>query len=258
MENLPAGTADAPPLYTLRSVAKTLEKAGASFTLHIDQLVILPGEFLAFVGESGCGKTTLLDLLGLISTPTSFNHFGLHFGGEHVPNIVTTSESRLAELRRRYLGYVLQTGGLLPFLTIGANILLPSHANGEDNEEDGRLLARQLGIEDQWFKKPAFLSGGQRQRAAIARSLIHRPAVVLADEPTGAVDKHSAFEIRRLLHETAAGRGAAVLVVTHDEALVANVTNRVFTFEVESKGARVDSYLVESSWKARRPSGAVL
>jgi putative ABC transport system ATP-binding protein len=251
-------TAGDRPIYLLRNVVKNLEKASASFTLHIEQLVILPGEFVAFVGESGCGKTTLLDLLGLISTPTSFNHFELNFGGEHVPNIQLASESHLAELRRRHLGYVLQNGGLLPFLTIGANILLPSQANGQDGEEDGRLLARQLGIGDQWSKKPAFLSGGQRQRAAIARSLVHRPAVVLADEPTGAVDKHSAFEIRRLLHETAEGRGTAVLVVTHDEALVANVTSRVFTFEVVSDGTRVDSCLVESSWKARLPSGSVL
>jgi putative ABC transport system ATP-binding protein len=236
----------------LRDVSKTLEKAGESFTLRIKELTLFPGEFVAFVGESGCGKTTLLDLLGLISAPTSAAQFELCFGGEELPNIAAASERRLAELRRRHLGYILQSGGLLPFLTVGANILLSRHANSLTGESEGRALARQLGIEKQWPKKPAFLSGGQRQRVAIARSMAHGPTVVLADEPTGAVDKHTAKEIRDLLHQAATERGAAVIVVTHDEALVAQVTNRVFSFEVSVEGSQVTSQLVETNWAARR------
>ncbi len=245
-------TAEERPIYALSQVTKTLEKAGASFTLEIDELMIRPGEFVAFVGESGCGKTTLLDLLGLISAPTTAACFELYFTGGELQSIAQAGEHQLAELRRQHLGYILQSGGLLPFLTVGGNILLSRHANGLAGEVEGRALARQLGIENQWQKKPAFLSGGQRQRVAIARSLAHRPNVVLADEPTGAVDKFTAMEIRNLLHEAATDRGAAVLVVTHDEALVAHVTNRVFSFEVSAAGSHVTSRLVETNWAARR------
>lgn len=244
------------PIYHIENAKKRLEKAGASFTLHIPKLVIERGEFVAFVGESGCGKTTLLDLLGLVSQPTSATRFEVDFNSGNPESISTAAESRLAEFRRRHVGYVLQSGGLLPFLSVGENILLVRRANSLGNPAEGETIARQLGIGGQWRKKPAFLSGGQRQRAAIARALAHSPALVLADEPTGAVDRVTAREIRTLLGEAARARQATVLIVTHDEPLLSGFTDRVFTFRVVKQSAdSVESTLIETTWAERRQAG---
>jgi putative ABC transport system ATP-binding protein len=239
-------------VFRLESVTRRLEKAGASFILRIPYLTLYRGEFVAFVGESGCGKTTLLDLLGLILPPTSAVRFDLHFNSTLPEAIAGATESRLAELRRRHLGYVLQSGGLLPFLSVGENILLTRRMNGFGNPGEAKLLAEQLGIGGQWKKKPAFLSGGQRQRVAIARALAHAPAVLLADEPTGAVDRVTAGEIRNLLRAAARARGATVLIVTHDESLVSDSTDRVFGFQVKKSAPNsVESTLVETAWGER-------
>ena len=245
-----------PAVYRLENVTRHLEKAGTSFTLRVPSLALHGGDFVAFVGESGCGKTTLLDLLGLILPPTSAVRFDLQFHDTPPESVAGTSERRLAELRRRHLGYVLQSGGLLPFLTVGENILLSRRMNGFGNPAEAKLLAEQLGILGQWKKKPAFLSGGQRQRVAIARALAHAPAVLLADEPTGAVDRVTAGEIRNLLQAAARARGATVLVVTHDESLVAGMTDRVFGFRVEKTELdSVESTLVETAWSERIARG---
>jgi putative ABC transport system ATP-binding protein len=240
----------------IENATKRLEKAGASFTLFIPKLAINRGEFIAFVGESGCGKTTLLDLLGLVSQPTSATRFDVDFKSGNPESISTATESRLAEFRRRHVGYVLQSGGLLPFLSVGENILLVRRANSLGEPEEGKTIARQLGIADQWHKKPAFLSGGQRQRAAIARALAHTPALLLADEPTGAVDRVTAREIRTLLGEAARARQATVLIVTHDEPLLSGFTDRVFTFRVVKQTPdSVESTLIETSWAERHQAG---
>ncbi|MEI7774281.1 MAG: ATP-binding cassette domain-containing protein [Verrucomicrobiota bacterium] len=245
-----------PFMYCLQHVSKRLEKAGAVFTLRIPDLTIRRGELVAFVGESGCGKSTLLDMLGLISAATSAAQFDVCFREGDPDSIGSASESRLAELRRRHLGYVLQSGGLLPFLSVGENILLSRRVNGNTDGPEVRNLARSLGIEGQWRKKPAFLSGGQRQRVAIARALAHSPSVVLADEPTGAVDKMTARDIRDLLREVARTRNTTVIIVTHDEALVSGITDRVFSFNVERLGPdSVESTLLETAWTARGQTG---
>jgi putative ABC transport system ATP-binding protein len=242
--------------YNLMKVRKELEKAGSRFVLEIASLEIMAGEFVAFVGQSGCGKTTLLDLLGLISTPSSAERFHLGFEPGQFESVLGAGEARLAELRRSHLGYVLQSGGLLPFLSVGENILLPCRANGAFDITDVQRLADQLGIVDHWNKKPAFLSGGQRQRVAIARALAHRPGILLADEPTGAVDQVTAREIRTLLKLAARDRGATVLVVTHDESLVSGLTDRVFSFSVERHGENeVVSALFETTWADRVAGG---
>jgi putative ABC transport system ATP-binding protein len=245
------------PVFQLENVTKYLKKAGTSFLLRIPELVLHRGEFIAFVGESGCGKTTLLDLLGLILPPTSAGRFDLRFHDDPPEPIADATERRLAELRRRHLGYVLQAGGLLPFLTVGENILLARRMNSFGDPAEAKLLAEQLGIAGQWRKKPAFLSGGQRQRVAIARALAHGPTVVLADEPTGAVDRVTAREIRDVLHAAARARGATVLVVTHDEALVAGITDRAFGFQVKKTDRdSVESTLVEIGRDQSRVEGS--
>lgn len=240
------------PLLSLRNVTQRREKAGAGFSLRVPHLDVFAGEFAAFVGESGCGKSTLLDLLGLVSRPVSADRFHLQLGGQ-LTDVPGAREDALAALRARHLGYVLQSGGLLAFLSAGENVLLSRRLNGlPATRHDVATLLGRLGIDGQWAKKPAFLSGGQRQRVAIARALAHEPALLLADEPTGAVDKHTAREIRDLLRNAARERGTTVLLVTHDEPLVATLTDRVFTFEVERLSeSETRSTLIETSWSGR-------
>jgi putative ABC transport system ATP-binding protein len=143
----------------------------------------------------------------------------------------------LAAIRKNAIGYVLQTGGLLPFLSVKENILLPCKLNCLSEQEAGVMeLAEYLGIHDQLHKKPQYLSGGQRQRVAIARALAHRPPLVLADEPTAAVDKLTAVEILNKFKEFTIDMGMTVVLVTHDQGLATGATERIFSFQVEKRG----------------------
>lgn len=131
---------------------------------------------------------------------------------------------------------MLQTGGLLPFLSVRENIFLPREINGlKDVDAHVDVLVKRLRIENQMGKKPQFLSGGQRQRVAIARALAHRPPIVLADEPTAAVDKLTARDIMAEFDTLTREMGVTLLMVTHDLALVADVADRVLTFEVDKR-----------------------
>jgi len=218
----------------LENVRKRREKGGNLFELHIPSFRIRPGEFIAIVGESGCGKSTLLDMLGLVLRPTSAETFEYNIPGrKRALDIDRMSRRDQARVRQRDLGYVLQNGGLLPFLSVRDNILLPCRINGQRRAESHvEELARRLKIENQMSKKPAFLSGGQRQRVAIARALAHRPPIVLADEPTAAVDRLTAREIRDTFRELTRQMGVTLLMVTHDVALVQDTVDRMFVFDV--------------------------
>jgi putative ABC transport system ATP-binding protein len=237
-------------VYRLHRVTKRLEQGGAAFTLNIPKLELASGTITAFVGQSGCGKTTLLDMLGLVSPPTEAVVFEVEFASGARISPATSTEATLAAMRRRHLGYILQTGGLLPFLSAGGNIMLSRLANGMGgNTGAAKALARSLGVGEQWGKKPDFLSGGQRQRVAIARALAHSPSVVLADEPTGSVDKLTARDIRDLLYRAAHDHGVTIILVTHDLELISDRTDRVYTFEVRRvSDCHVESTVVESNW----------
>jgi putative ABC transport system ATP-binding protein len=225
-------------VYRLRGVRKHREKAGAVFELLVPRLTIRSAEFVAVVGSSGCGKSTLLDLLGLVLRPTSAQEFSMRRCDENglcsQVEVSGLSESQLSAIRRSQLGYVLQTGGLLPYLSVRENILLPCRLAGAPGSESMVLnLTRRLGISDQLEKKPQHLSVGQRQRVAIARALAHRPPVVLADEPTAAVDKVTALEIRREFQSLVRQLGVSLVMVTHDLELIQDVADRVFQFHVD-------------------------
>ncbi len=212
----------------------------ATFELSVPQLTLRRGEFVAIVGESGCGKSTLLDILALVSKPNACKVFTLH-GQNEVINVhehwINGDETRLADIRRRWFGYVLQTGGLLPFLSVLDNIHLPQRILGKSvNQNRGLSLASQIGIVNELGKKPHQLSGGQRQRAAILRALIHQPPIILADEPTAAVDKTRAMRIVTDFKTLVRESGATVAMVTHDLSLVASVADRFLGFEVEELG----------------------
>jgi ABC-type lipoprotein export system ATPase subunit len=134
--------------------------------------------------------------------------------------------------RARHVGYVLQTGALLPFLSIEENIALPLEIAGAPDRERVAALAARLGIADQLGKKPAALSVGQRQRAAVARALVHAPALILADEPTASVDPVMAEEVMDLLLAEAANAHAALVVATHDHAAIARLRLPIMRFEI--------------------------
>jgi putative ABC transport system ATP-binding protein len=232
---------ETPTILTLLDVIKHREQGGIAFELHIPEIRLLKGQFVAIVGNSGCGKSTLLDMLALVSRPTQCKQFKYFFSypealGE-VPDIgrlwENDNEQKLADLRRDKLGYVLQTGGLLPFLTVWQNIQLPSKLKGYHDETYIRKLAERLEIDTLLNKKPQFLSGGQRQRVAVLRALSHHPQVILADEPTAAVDEERAKAIVQDFYTLAKDTGTTIIMVTHHKDLVLPLADVIYTFKVE-------------------------
>lgn len=197
------------------------------FTLTVPTLTLARGEALGIVGPSGSGKSTLLDILATILPPSRVGRFGIcDAAGRRVdiaPLIQRGRESRVNRLRSRHIGYVMQTGGLLPFLSAGANIALTGQMAGQSAAEARTRtlkLAQRLGIEGLLGEQPARLSVGERQRVAIARALCHAPSLVLADEPTSALDTINGRGVLRLFLELIRSTGAALVIASHDVALL--------------------------------------
>ena len=201
--------------------------AGPNAVTALDHvtLSVESGEFVAIVGASGSGKSTLLHLLGGVDRPTK---------GEiriEDTDISTLNEEALAAFRRRKVGLIYQFYNLLPTLTIRKNILLPVLLDGRrpDRERFDQIVTT-LGLTDRLEHLPGELSGGQQQRAAIARSLICRPAILLADEPTGNLDRKNSRETMDLLKLSHRRFGQTVLLITHDEKLALEA-DRILTME---------------------------
>lgn len=168
------------------------------------------GEVVLVVGSSGSGKSTLLNLMGLLDRPTD--------GRVTVDNIDTSGmdDGRLSSVRNKKLGFVFQFSNLLPDLTVLENVMLPGHIGGLDCRREAEQLLESVGMSDQAHKRANQISGGQAQRAAIARGLVNRPALVLADEPTGNLDSATAAAVVDLLKSMATELGQAFVIVTHD------------------------------------------
>ncbi|SEQ26643.1 putative ABC transport system ATP-binding protein [Ignavigranum ruoffiae] len=182
------------------------------------------GEFIALVGPSGSGKSTFLHMIGGVDSPTSGN---IYIEGT---NVVTYSEKELALFRRRKVGLIYQFYNLIPNLRVKHNIELPlklDHRPVDLNFRDE--LLRKLGIENKLDYFPNELSGGQQQRVAIARSLIYRPAIILADEPTGNLDRGNSQEIIELLKYFNRSLKQTIIIITHDES-IALQADRILTF----------------------------
>jgi lipoprotein-releasing system ATP-binding protein len=190
---------------------------GVSFTLQ-------RGENLAILGPSGSGKSTLLSILGTLEPPTAGS---IRLAGE---DPYALGEAALSAFRSRRVGFVFQDHHLLPQCTVLENVLVPFLADGAatqaDQERATKLLAR-VGLAERLTHRPAELSGGERQRVAIARSLVREPLLVLADEPTGNLDRTTAQSITELLLELQAERNAILIVVTHSTALAAALKKRM-------------------------------
>jgi putative ABC transport system ATP-binding protein len=212
-------------LVELTQVSKTYAGAGGRAALDDVSLDVDGGELTAIMGPSGSGKSTLLNLVAGIDRPTGGR---VRVGGEDLGRL---SEGRLARFRRARLGFVFQFFNLLGNLTVLENVLLPAQLEGTRpapaRARAMELLAR-LGIAELAGHYPARLSGGQQQRVAIARALINRPAILLADEPTGALDTHNGAQVMELL-EGLNREGQTVLLVTHDAKLATRYAGRIVT-----------------------------
>jgi lipoprotein-releasing system ATP-binding protein len=190
-------------------------RSGELVVLRDVNLTLAAGESAAVMGPSGSGKSTLLNILGTLEPPTS----GRMTIGESDP--FALAERELARFRNRRIGFVFQEHHLLPQCSALENVLLPTLADAarSDGSARAKLLLDRVGLSDRLEHRPAELSGGERQRVAIARALINEPVVLLADEPTGNLDRKTAEAIANLLVEVHRDAGAALIVVTHSESL---------------------------------------
>ncbi|MBI2379797.1 MAG: ABC transporter ATP-binding protein [Gammaproteobacteria bacterium] len=226
----------------LKGIGKERVQGGARFRLEVPAFVLRRGERHALVGESGTGKSTLLDLLALVLAPEAGGGFGLEGEAGTVDLAAlwrTGDQDGLAALRRRHYGYVLQTGGLLPYLNVADNLGLPARLLSRTDDARVRSLAQALDIASQLAKMPAALSVGQRQRVAVGRALVHRPAFILADEPTASLDPVNAEQVMRLLIAQAGECQAGLLVATHDAALAARLGLPILRLVAERRGADI-------------------
>jgi len=186
-------------------------------------LAVAAGEYVAVMGASGSGKSTLLNLLGLLDRPDAGSY---RLEGR---DVTTLSNDEQARVRRERIGFVFQSFHLVPRLTAAENVALPLMLAGVEPAERTARVAQALadfGLADRADHRPDQLSGGQRQRVAIARATIMRPALILADEPTGNLDRATGEEVVHLLETLNAG-GTTLIVVTHDAALGARARRRV-------------------------------
>jgi ABC-type lipoprotein export system ATPase subunit len=201
------------PALALERLTKTYEDGANRVTaLREVDLVIQPGELVGLMGPSGCGKSTLLNLVGLIDRPSSGR---VVIAGRDATRL---DDDALTLLRRSHVGYVFQFFNLLPTLTLRENAALPLALAGVPAKEHGAragALLAELGLADQADRYPHQVSGGQMQRAAIARAIIHAPALVLADEPTGNLDSATGEAILELLGRVRRERNQTILMATH-------------------------------------------
>jgi len=227
------------PIITLRTVSKTYDGSTRP-ALDAISLEIEPGVMTAIMGPSGCGKSTLLNLIGGLDRPTGGE---VELDGVRVDRL---GEAAAARFRRTKVGFVFQFFQLLDDLSVRDNVAVAAELGGMSPpaaRARASELLDQLGLADRARRFPATLSGGERQRLAIARAVVNRPAVLLADEPTGALDSHNGETVLALLDDLGR-RGQTVLLVTHDERLAIGRADRIVRLQ---DGAVVDDRRVEAA-----------
>ena len=191
---------------------------------HTD-IRIEPGEFVAVVGRSGSGKSTLLHMLGGLDRPDSGK---VLIEGR---DIFRLKDERLAVFRRRKIGFIFQSYNLVPSLNVWENIVLPIGLDARKVDQEYVMdIIRRIGMEDRLHALPNTLSGGQQQRVAIARALASRPAIILADEPTGNLDSRTEIEVVNLLKNCVTEYGQTLVMITHDES-IAQMADRMIVIE---------------------------
>ncbi|AVD37631.1 ABC transporter ATP-binding protein [Clostridioides difficile] len=199
---------------------ESLVKALDNVNLEINE-----GEFVAIIGKSGSGKSTLLHMIGGLDIPTS--------GKVYIDNknIFTLKEEELAVFRRRKIGFIFQSYNLIPSLNVWENVVLPIGLDGREVDETFiKELLKSLGLENKRDVLPNTLSGGQQQRVAIARALATRPAIILADEPTGNLDSKTSDEVMSILKSMSKKYSQTLVMITHDDS-IAQMADRVIFIE---------------------------
>ncbi|CZR98049.1 MULTISPECIES: ABC transporter ATP-binding protein [unclassified Clostridioides] len=200
---------------------------GESLVRALDNvnLEINEGEFVAIIGKSGSGKSTLLHMIGGLDIPTSGN---VYIDNK---NIFTLKEEELAVFRRRKIGFIFQSYNLIPSLNVWENVVLPIGLDSREVDEQFiKELLKSLGLENKHDVLPNTLSGGQQQRVAIARALATRPAIILADEPTGNLDSKTSDEVMSILKSMSKKYSQTLVMITHDDS-IAQMADRVIFIE---------------------------
>ncbi|WP_457638586.1 ABC transporter ATP-binding protein [Persephonella sp.] len=223
----------------LENIKKVYETAGIKTeALRGINLTVYEGEFVSIMGASGSGKTTLMNIIGCLDTPTSGRYYLL---GQDVSQM---DDDHLARIRNQYIGFVFQQFFLIPYLTALENILVPvvySEKNFSEKEKEAEEILKMLGLEDKKNNKPSQLSGGQQQRVAIGRALINDPQLILADEPTGALDSKTAKEIMEIFVNLNR-KGKTIILITHDPT-VASYAHRTVKIQdglIVSENDKID------------------
>lgn len=213
----------AEPLINVEGITKIYQVGEQEVrALNGVDLTINRGEYVALMGPSGSGKSTLMNVLGCLDTPTDGKYV---LNGKEVDSL---TDDELAEIRNQEIGFVFQTFNLLPRYSSLENVALPMIYGGytkAERDERGREVLAQVGLGDRIDHKPNELSGGQRQRVAVARALVNRPSIILADEPTGNLDTKTSHGIMKLFDEIHK-QGNTIILVTHEEDIAAH-TRRI-------------------------------
>lgn len=234
MDNTQQGEA----LIELKSIHKIYYLGGEEVRANDNiSLTIERGEFVAIVGKSGSGKSTLMNIIGALDVPTEGQYF---LGGEDVG---VMSDKQLAHIRNKMIGFIFQQYNLLPKLNLLENVELPLlYAGVGSSERRERAMAslEKVGLEDKWRNMPNQLSGGQQQRVSIARALAGSPSLILADEPTGALDSRTSRDVLNFLKQLN-GEGNTIVMITHDNSIamearrVVRITDGQINFDGDVK-----------------------
>ena len=212
------------PVIDIRNVHRIFEsEAGCAHILHNVSLAVNPGEFVAITGPSGSGKSTLMNILGCLDKPTSGTY---ELAGE---DVLKLKDKQLSDLRLRSIGFVFQSFHLMPRETAVENVSLPlSYAGVKKKERRERAIKalERVGLGDRVDFRPTQLSGGQKQRVAIARAMVNNPKILLADEPTGALDSKSGEQIMELFQKLNE-EGVTIVMITHDPHIASNAKRMV-------------------------------
>ena len=208
------------PLIEMQGIVKTYNvgKENELEILHGINLTVYPGEFVAIVGESGSGKSTLMNIIGVLDQPTAGSY---RLDGVDVQR---AGRDEMSEVRNKKIGFVFQNFNLIGRTTAQRNVELPmlyAGVGARQREQRARELLAMVGMEQRRFHQPNELSGGQKQRVAIARSLVNDPAILLADEPTGALDSETSRHVMDIFHTLHRQQGKTIVLITHSQELAA-------------------------------------